>query len=102
MQLISALQIRNFRSIRNIEIDGITDFACYCGQNNVGKSNILKGLNLFFNDQTDPGKALNIDDDYNIFERVARTRRLAKNTGGGALAFLRLILRSARRVRLEG
>jgi AAA ATPase-like protein len=76
MQLISALGIRNFRSIRNIEIDGIADFSCFCGQNNVGKSNILKALNLFFNDETDPKRTLNIDDDYNVFERTARRKAI--------------------------
>ena len=76
MQLISALEIRNFRSIRNISIDGISDFSCFCGQNNAGKSNVLKALNLYFNEETDPGRALNIDDDYNQFERVARKKAI--------------------------
>lgn len=76
MQLISELEIRNFRSIRNIKIGGITDFSCFCGQNNAGKSNILKALNLFFNNETDPGRSLRIDEDYNVAERVARKKAI--------------------------
>jgi energy-coupling factor transporter ATP-binding protein EcfA2 len=74
MQLISQIKIKNFRSIRSVTIDGTTDFTCFCGQNNAGKSNILKALNLFFNSQTDPGKALSIDADFNTTERKTKKK----------------------------
>lgn len=53
---ISSIQIKNFRSIRNVLIKA-TEFNILVGTNDVGKSNVLKALNLFFNGQTDYNKA---------------------------------------------
>lgn len=50
--LIRNIMIKNFRSIRRENIK-ISDFNVFVGMNDAGKSNILKALNLFFNDQVD-------------------------------------------------
>lgn len=45
---IKKIEIRNFRSIRNILIN-VDNYNTFVGLNDVGKSNLLKALNLFFN-----------------------------------------------------
>lgn len=47
---IQKIKILNYRSIVKIEIivDKNNNFICFCGQNNVGKTNILNALSLFF------------------------------------------------------
>ena len=60
---ISSIQIKNFRSIRNITIKS-TDLNIFVGTNDVGKSNILKALNLFFNGQTDYNKPFSFENDF--------------------------------------
>lgn len=50
--IIRNISIKNFRSIRraNFKTNG---FNIFVGMNDAGKSNVLKALNLFFNDQVD-------------------------------------------------
>ena len=48
MPRIRRIQIKNFRSIKNLDI-GVEDLAAFVGDNDSGKSNILRALNLFFN-----------------------------------------------------
>ncbi len=45
------LHIEGFRSIREFTLE-VDDFLCFIGQNNHGKSNILKVLDLFFSSGT--------------------------------------------------
>ena len=52
MITIKKIRIKNFRSIVDETID-LTDINFFVGKNDCGKSNVLKALNLFFNDQTD-------------------------------------------------
>ena len=63
MLRIKEIPIRNFRSIRNLTVE-VGDVNIFTGLNDVGKSNVLKSLNLFFNGQTDIGQAFNFDVDY--------------------------------------
>ncbi len=60
---ISSIQIKNFRSIRNVSIK-TTDLNIFVGTNDVGKSNVLKALNLFFNEQTDYDKPFSFEKDF--------------------------------------
>ena len=65
MNIIKSIQIRKFRSIKNITKDfEVTDLNIFVGQNDNGKSNILRALNLFFNNETDIGQSFRFDDDY--------------------------------------
>ena len=53
MRYIEKIEISKFRSFgETIKIDTF-DFNVFSGGNDSGKSNILKALNLFFNNQTD-------------------------------------------------
>ena len=68
---ITQIEIRNFRSARNLNLVP-NRFAVLVGKNDSGKSNVLRALNLFFNDETDPGEELNFDIDHNIFNHPNR------------------------------
>lgn len=45
---IAGIKIRNFRSIKEIEISPIGDALILIGKNNVGKSAILSAVGVFF------------------------------------------------------
>ena len=61
--LIKKIRIKNFRSIvdETLELD---NFNVFVGLNDCGKSNVLKALNLFFNEETEPGQPLDFPRDY--------------------------------------
>lgn len=61
--VIREIQIKNFRSIRNLTISA-KRLNVIVGLNDVGKSNILRALNLFFNGQTDNGRLYDFDYDF--------------------------------------
>ena len=51
------VDINRFRSIINLELDLEMDYnlVTICGKNNVGKTNVLRALNIFFNpDEYEP------------------------------------------------
>lgn len=50
---IDSIEISYFRSIHKIKLRDLTDLVVLSGRNDIGKSNLLKALNLFFNNQTD-------------------------------------------------
>ena len=67
MQIIRSVEIRKFRSIKSVT--GTSKFNpthlnVIVGKNDQGKSNVLRALNLFFNNETDSGVAFRFDDDY--------------------------------------
>lgn len=65
MRIIKSIEIRKFRSIKSITSDlQVTELNIFVGQNDNGKSNILRALNLFFNNETDVGLPFRFDDDY--------------------------------------
>ncbi|QTE71590.1 AAA family ATPase [Clostridiales bacterium FE2011] len=66
MQLIDSITIRYFRSVYTLTLDNCKDITVLAGKNDVGKSNILKALNLFFNQQTDYLQLYNFVDDYSL------------------------------------
>lgn len=68
MIIIQKIKIRNFRSIVDETID-LRDFNCFVGKNDSGKSNVLKALNLFFNNETDHGTAFDFDSDYSALAK---------------------------------
>jgi len=61
--IISKIEIDSFRSIQKCIID-TGNVNIFSGLNDVGKSNVLKALNLFFNSQTDFATKLNFYTDY--------------------------------------
>ncbi len=47
--MIEKIEIQYFRSIYRTVITGVGDINVITGKNDVGKSNVLRALNLFFN-----------------------------------------------------
>lgn len=76
MHLIKSIEITNFRSIQHETII-CSEYNLFCGLNDVGKSNVLKALNLFFNGETDFMTPLNFSTDYNKIS-LARAQRSNK------------------------
>ena len=71
---IEGLEIRYFRSIQSIKLNKLTDLLVLSGRNDVGKSNILKALNLFFNNETDWKTPVNFSSDFSK-QRLAQVRK---------------------------
>lgn len=63
MKIINRVEINYFRSTYNITLSNTKDLNILIGNNDSGKSNILKGLNLFFNNQTELGQKFYFHDD---------------------------------------
>ena len=75
--VISKIEINSFRSLQRVTIDaGNTNV--FSGLNDVGKSNVLKALNLFFNGQTDFGIKLNFNADYSKVSLASAQRSSKK------------------------
>ena len=68
MITIKRITIKNFRSIVN-ETIVFSDFNCFVGKNDSGKSNVLKALNLFFNGKTDFDTDFDFQSDYSKFAK---------------------------------
>lgn len=66
MPKIRRIAIKNFRSIFELEMNA-RDLTVIVGDNDCGKSNVLRALNLFFNDQTNPDQEFGFSLDYNRF-----------------------------------
>ena len=71
--MINSISIRNFRSIERQDFDcnWITTFV---GENDAGKSNVLRALNLFFNDRTDADAPFDFARDFNQFAKVGQQK----------------------------
>lgn len=69
MFAIEALTIKNFRSILNERIE-TSQFTVFVGNNDAGKSNVLKAMNLFFNGETDYNTKFDFTDDFCKFAKV--------------------------------
>jgi predicted ATPase len=68
--MIEQITIRNFRSI-DYQFLTLKKLTVLVGANDAGKSNVLRALNLFFNNEVDLGQAFEFERDFN---RNARTR----------------------------
>lgn len=93
MKLIEKIEIKHFRSFDGgklqpkVEIIYLNDVNIFSGANDSGKSNVLRALNLFFNNEISPGVKFNIDRDLSIVqvnrsnENVKRKRELLGEKG---------------------
>lgn len=68
--IIKKIRIKNFRSITDIQVD-LSDLTVIMGDNDAGKSNILRAINLFFNNTTDSDKPFSFPYDFNKNATVA-------------------------------
>lgn len=66
--MIKNILIKNFRSIHSLTIDS-NALTTFVGPNDVGKSNLLRALNLFFNGYTDHGIPFSFDKDFNKYAK---------------------------------
>lgn len=48
MKLINKINIEYFRSLKSVHIENINHLNIFSGKNDIGKSNILKALDIFF------------------------------------------------------
>lgn len=68
MRIIDRVDINYFRSISSLSLTGCRDINIIAGQNDAGKSNILKALNLFFNNSPER------DEDFEFLMNLNRAR----------------------------
>ncbi|MDD5399386.1 MAG: AAA family ATPase, partial [Dehalococcoidia bacterium] len=66
MQIIKSVEIRYLRSIHHIRLKKVGELTIFSGPNDVGKSNILKALNLFFNNQVNWAEPFNFSQDFSL------------------------------------
>lgn len=71
---IKKLEIQYFRSIYRETISDLKCLNIFSGKNDVGKSDILKALNLFFNNETDAGVPFYFEENFN-FRRLEEVRK---------------------------
>ncbi len=62
MKIIEKVSIRNFRSIKKLDLDFDSSVSILSGVNSCGKTNILRAMNLFFNDEVGFGKKISVSD----------------------------------------
>ena len=68
MITIKSIHVKNFRSLVDETID-LSEFNFFVGKNDSGKSNVLKALNLFFNNKTDFDTLFDFESDYSKFAK---------------------------------
>lgn len=87
MNIIDKIEIKHFRSFdggkdqTKVKIDNLKDLNIFSGANDSGKSNILRALNLFFNNEISPGIKFDRDRDFSKivsdrFDKEIDSRRL--------------------------
>lgn len=86
MKIIDKIEIRHFRSFdggvgqTKVEIMDLKDINIFSGANDSGKSNILRALNLFFNNEISPGVPFDLERDLSKIQKnrsdtKAKTKR---------------------------
>ncbi|PHY17870.1 ATP-dependent endonuclease [Caulobacter sp. BP25] len=71
MQLIRRIEINYLRSLYTAVLVNPGDMNVVFGRNDSGKSNLLRALNLFFNEEVDPGQEFEFDLDFSDIRRDA-------------------------------
>ena len=72
MKLIRRIEISYLRSLYTAVLDRPGDMNVVFGRNDSGKSNLLRALNLFFNEETEPGRGeIEFDLDFSDIRRDA-------------------------------
>lgn len=71
MKIIERIEIRYFRSFgeKSVKIVDLKDLNIFSGSNDVGKSNVLKAVNLFFNNEINIGEEFELKKDLSILQR---------------------------------
>ena len=74
MKIIQNVEIKYFRSIYNLRLRDCGGVNVISGKNDVGKSNILRALNLFFNGKTDWESPMIFSRDFSV-QRLEQVRK---------------------------
>ena len=85
---IKSIEIKNLLSFENLKIEEVNDINCVVGQNNVGKSNLLKILKFFYGKMEgkrelppelysnyDPIGFIKLEFDTELIHRIVRNRQ---------------------------
>jgi len=85
VQIISKIEINYFRSVYSVTLSKNNDINVLIGGNDAGKSNILKALNLFFNNDTE------LACPYHFYDDLSRLREEeARAAKGRAFLWIRI------------
>lgn len=78
MKIIENVEIRYFRSFgeKTVKITDLKDLNILSGSNDVGKSNVLKVLNLFFNNEINIGEPFDLRKDLSFLQRERSEKEL--------------------------
>lgn len=76
MKLIRCVEVERFRSLERVELSDLSDIVALVGPNNSGKSNVLRALGLFFNDEVEPGTFLDFSRDYQLLAPANKQKRI--------------------------
>lgn len=74
MQLLKTVEVRYLRSIHRLKLRKVGDLTILSGANDVGKSNVLKSLNLFFNNHVNWQEPIDFHHDFSL-RRLDEVRR---------------------------
>lgn len=74
MKIITSIEISNFRSIVKADLSDLSDLNIIVGKNDIGKSNFLKALNLFFNGETEIGTKFNFKEDFSRYAKIGQKK----------------------------
>ncbi|ADE53173.1 ATP-dependent nuclease [Coraliomargarita akajimensis] len=74
MKFISKITIKYFRSLHSVDLKKCSSVNVISGRNDVGKSNVIKALNLFFNGSSDWNTAFDFYDNFST-KRLEEVRR---------------------------
>ncbi|WP_109508042.1 ATP-dependent nuclease [Nocardioides speluncae] len=82
MDIIKLVRIENFRSIRSVTLDGLDSYVPIIGLNSAGKSNVLRALNLFFNNHIDEDRAaLDLGADHTSYAPAKQKKNVSVTVG---------------------
>lgn len=79
MQYIEKVEISKFRSLGDNNVITCGKINIFSGSNDSGKSNVIKALNLFFNDRTDIFTGFNPENDFNKWFKDRNARGQLKS-----------------------
>jgi predicted ATP-dependent endonuclease of OLD family len=72
-RLIEKIRIQNFRSLQDLTLE-LLPLNVFVGQNDQGKSNVLRALNRFFNVDYGQGYASAWDEDFSMLPKVGKRK----------------------------
>jgi len=85
MKIITKIEVNYFRSTYSVDLKQINDLNIFIGGNDSGKSNILKSLNLFFNNKTEH------EQDFSFLDDLTRKREQeARSSKGRATIWMKV------------